>query len=271
MKIWRILICFFASIVLLNTNIIHADTNIVGSMGNESSLSISASTGSIHFTGYASPNALVYFYENNQVVGTVLANSNSAFDKTLTGCYEGFHTVQVFATDTNSVNTIAVNYSVNVVIGQETSVSLILPPTIIIDSDKVKKPAPLISHGRGLNNSSIQIFINGTRDSRTISVSTDANGNWSANINPKLHLGQKIARAISLNGLGGQSELSAEKGYTVLRSADLNVDNIVDLTDFSILMYSYGKVNFPNQAADISDDNIVDLVDFSIMMSNWSR
>ena len=58
----------------------------------------------------------------------------------------------------------------------------------------------------------------------------------------------------------------------MLLSADLNVDNSVNLTDFSILMFSYGRNPPANKAADINDSGgAPNLVDFSVMMFYWSR
>ncbi len=52
------------------------------------------------------------------------------------------------------------------------------------------------------------------------------------------------------------------------RPADLNGDVRVDLVDFSILLYNWGKPK--NLKADINNDGLVDLVDFSIMLYWWT-
>lgn len=52
------------------------------------------------------------------------------------------------------------------------------------------------------------------------------------------------------------------------RPADLNTDKKVDLVDFSILLYNWGKPKNPK--ADLNNDGIVDLVDFSIMLYWWT-
>jgi hypothetical protein len=210
--------------------------------------------------------------ENGQVVGTTQADSDSIFNKTLGGLSPIIHIIGVYAADIDSINTVTTNFSINVETDSTTFLSgVILPPSFSVDSSSVLRPAELIGRGRSLSNASVQVFVSGSRDNLTLSASTNASGQWSVNLNPKLHLGLKSAYAMALNGLGGQSSLSETHDFTVLRSADLNVDGLVNLTDFSILMYSYSSNPIRNVISDINDDDVVDLVDFSIMMSNWSH
>jgi hypothetical protein len=54
------------------------------------------------------------------------------------------------------------------------------------------------------------------------------------------------------------------------RTADLNCDGRVNITDFSILMYWWGKKT-PGVRADINKDGIVNLVDLSIMLYWWTN
>lgn len=271
MKLWKIFLVFVAVISAINVIPARAD-NITGAMGNTSSMQIGSMAGSINFSGYASPGALVFFMENGQVIGTTEANSSSEFSKELGGLAPTIHTIGVYATDIDSVNTVITSFSINVVTDSTTFLSgVILPPSFSVDSSVTPRPAELVGHGRALNNASVQIFISGSRDNTAISASTNASGQWSINLNPKLHLGAKTTYAMALNGLGGQSSLSETHDFTVLRSADLNVDGSVNLTDFSILMYSYSSIPVRNVVSDINDDDVVDLVDFSIMMSNWSH
>ena len=271
MKLWKIFLTFVVFILSITIIPAKAD-NITGQMGDTSTLSVGTVAGSIDFSGYASPLAMVFFVEDGNIVGTTQADGSSQFDKTLGGLAPIIHTIGIYATDADSNTTITTNFNVNVVENTTTFLSgIILPPSFTLSSSTVKRPAELIGHGRALNNATVQIFISGSNDNLSLSTSTDAAGAWSVNLNPKLHLGIKTASAMALNGLGGQSELSEAHGFTVQRSADLNADGRVDLTDFSILMFSYGSQPIKNVISDINDDGVVDLVDFSIMMSSWSH
>lgn len=244
----------------------HADTNSI-----TTSAYFAGPTGNLRIIGYASPSALVYFLENGSVLGTQIANSSSVFDKTLSSLEPGIHLISIYGTDLGSRNTLTITFSINITSGTTTIVSgIILPPTISLANSQVKRPAELIANGMAVNNALVQVFIFGTGDNKTITQTVDANGNWSANVNPKLHLGNKQTYSITLDGYGGQSEPSQGQNYGVQLSADLNVDNMVNLTDFSVLMYSYGTSSPPNVVADINDNGPVDLVDFSVMMYYWT-
>lgn len=269
----KLLLITVASLMVVSFSASKVSAAVVGAdMGTESTMLVGDSTGSIAFSGYSSPGSIIYFMENGQVIGNTIADDHGYFEKTLSGLTAIIHTIGLYSTDIDSYNTLITNYSISVGVKTTTFFSgIILPPTFFISSNTVKKPAPLNATGRSLANSTIKVFIDSARENLVLSTETNAFGSWSLNINPKLHLGLKTATALVLNGTGGQSGLSEGHQYTVLRSADLNVDNYVNLTDFSILMFSYGKMPFPNAASDISDDGVVDLTDFSIMMANFSK
>jgi hypothetical protein len=52
---------------------------------------------------------------------------------------------------------------------------------------------------------------------------------------------------------------------------DINKDDFINMTDFSILMYFWKETNPKNTCADINKDGVVNLIDFSIMMYWWTR
>jgi hypothetical protein len=56
------------------------------------------------------------------------------------------------------------------------------------------------------------------------------------------------------------------KGDLAARS-DINGDNKVNLTDFSILLFNW---NTTDPDADINQDGIVNLTDFSILLFQWT-
>lgn len=246
--------------------VVHADTN-----GITTSANVGPPAGNLRLIGYVSPGALVYFLDSGVTAGTQIANSSSVFDKTLSGLEEGIHSISIYGTDAGARNTLTITFGVNVISDTTTMVSgLILPPTISLSANQVKRPAELTAQGMAKNNATVQVFINGSGDNQTLNKPTDADGNWSANVNPKLHLGNKQTNSLALDGIGGISEFSQTNNYEVKLSADLNVDNLVNLTDFSILMYNYGTNTPPNVLADVNDNGPVDLVDFSIMMYYWT-
>ena len=270
-KLLSILILFICSIYTQYgdgpfSNLVRADTSGVTTSANVGPL-----TGDLRLIGYASPGALVYFLDSGVVAGTQIANGSSVFDKTLSGLEEGIHVISIYATDTGARSTLTITFGVNVIASSTTIVSgSILPPTVSLASNQVKRPAELGAQGMAKNNATVQVFMSGSGDNTSVTRPTDAGGNWTANVNPKFHLGNKQANSLAIDGMGGISEFSQTRNYEVQLSADLNVDILVNLTDFSILMYNYGTSDPPNVAADINDNGPVDLVDFSVMMYYWT-
>lgn len=53
--------------------------------------------------------------------------------------------------------------------------------------------------------------------------------------------------------------------------ADINCDDLVNLVDFSILLFFWRQSRPDNPRADINQDGSVNLTDFSILLFNWSR
>ena len=49
---------------------------------------------------------------------------------------------------------------------------------------------------------------------------------------------------------------------------DLNGDRLVDIRDFSILLYNWGTPKDPR--ADLNSDGVVNLIDVSIMLYWWT-
>jgi len=63
--------------------------------------------------------------------------------------------------------------------------------------------------------------------------------------------------------------LSAPDAPSILAIADLNGDHRIDMRDFSILLYYYGKIG-GGTPSDFNRDNNVDLADVSILLYYWT-
>jgi len=144
----------------------------------------------------------------------------------------------------------------------------LLPPTISVDKPILKRPDAQVAEGMARQNTTVMSFFNSDPISKQ--VTADTNGQWQSKVTQIFHLGSHSTNALVQDGNGNQSILSQTLPFTVVLSADLNVDKKVNLTDFSILMFNYGRTNEPNKAADINDNGPVDLVDFSVMMFYWT-
>ncbi len=240
-----------------------------------SSVSISATvpniSGNIRMTGYASPNALVTFLHEGVVAGTSTADSNSFFDKTLTGYEPGLTNFSLYGSDALGRNTLTLTFDITIISGSTITLSgFLLPPTMSVQKENLKRPDAQKVDGYTRQDATITTFFTGD-EGIAAQTRSAANGSWNSTITNIFHLGFHSAQSLTQDDFGGTSNLSQSKLFTVLLSADLNVDDKVNLTDFSILMFNYARGDFPNPAADINDNRAPpDLVDFSIMMFHWT-
>ncbi len=227
-------------------------------------------TGNLRLTGYASPNALVTFLRQGIVTGTGSANSASFFDKTITGLDPGVQTFSIFASDSQGRTTLTLSFDVNIISGTTVTLSgFLLPPTISVGKTTLKRPDVQTADGAARQAATITAFFNSDPISKQ--VQTENDGSWQARVTETFHLGSHSSNALVQDTDGNQSILSQTRAFTVVLSADLNVDNLVNLIDFSILMFNYARQDFPNKAADINDNGAPpDLTDFSVMMFYWT-
>ena len=258
-----------AVLMYISASPVFASTNTPITSSVTISINIPAHTGSLELSGRASPGAVVSFMQNGAVIGTTLADATSAFDKLFTGMQPNTQTFDIFASDNAGLVTNTSSFSATVI--SDSTVTLtgfLLPPTIGSLQSSLKRPSFQKFSGSSVPNASITILLDG--NALTPNIIADASGAWSIVFPKVLHLGSHTAGALVQDPQGNQSQVGATTQFTVVSSADLNMDNAVELTDFSILLYNYGQTNPPNPAADINDDGIVDLVDFSIMLYNWT-
>lgn len=268
----RVLITFSLlslSLIVFPVQVVLADPPPVSSSVTASA-TIPYPTGDLRLTGYAPPNALVTFLRQGAVAGTGVASTSGYFDKTITGLNPGVQTFGFYATDSSGRTTVTLSFDTNTISGATITLGdFLLPPTISVDKSTLKRPDREASSGSAKPDSNVTAFFNS--DPTSMQVRTDGSGNWQAKLDQVLHLGSHSTNALIQDGNGNQSLVSQTLPFTVVISADLNLDNKTNLTDFSILMFNYARADYPNKAADINDSSgPPDLVDFSVMMFYWT-
>ncbi len=246
------------------------------SLAKDPTVSITATipspNGAARFIGYTAPGSLVSFKDTSGLIGTTAADSNGLFDKTFTEIKPSKVSYSISATDKEGRQSLTIGFDLVIIGGSTTTVSgFIIPVTYSIQDATIKRPENQKIYGRAKPNSPVTLFFSGSKgDKFSAQVTSNDQGSWDFVMNDPLHLGQYSVRALTQDSSGIQSELSASQDFTVTMSADLNRDSKINLTDFSILMFNYGRLTVPNKLADINDSGPVDLVDFSIMMFNWT-
>ena len=249
------------------------------------SASVTSLQSSINISGYTAPNAFVTITENGSVAGTSVAAANGFFSFPLNGMDAGSHTYSVSSVDQQNSATSETLISLFLTASTLTSVSnVILSPSFSIDKAMLAPGDVLTLSGMGKPSSQINIFTESPL--KSYGTTTNANGIWSfplsgtetASYNP----GQYRGYANIQDAGGNQSIASLTRNFVVTSPADLNnpppacdishgnlnCDGVVDLTDFSILLYHF---NTNHKVADINSDGVVDLTDFSIMMYYFQR
>jgi hypothetical protein len=113
----------------------------------------------------------------------------------------------------------------------------------------------------------------------SFTVNADAAGRWSKVINTQeVGVGTHTVKARAVSGGVSISEYSQTVSFAVnpleqcdgKKTADLNCDSKVNLTDFSILLFFWQQRTPANARADINTDGQVTIVDFSIMLFQWN-
>ena len=248
------------------------------------SASIAPPVAALTIFGYSAPGTFVTIMENGTVIGTNVAASNGLFVKFINGLDPGSHDISLYGVDQTLLSTSIMSLSVNTPIYQETTVSdLLLSPTIQINNNQIDLSSAdtLSADGSAIPDGNITVFTE--TPLKTYYATASAQGIWSVDIDDIDNYLPGDYRIYSFvhNNTGSQSIFSNSLQFTVYSSdaqdpgvnpdcdisyGDLNCDAIVNLTDFSVLMYYWGT----NAAvADINSDGIVSLIDFSIMMYYW--
>ncbi|MEI8232827.1 MAG: hypothetical protein WCG44_03720 [bacterium] len=137
------------------------------------SLSVSLRVGDtrIAFDGFTSPGAFVTIKQNASVIGTIVAGSDGNFSKTVDAYNPGIQTFELYATDSNSISTSTISYSVNLVSNTLTTIAnIVFPPTIVLD--------PLTNTFSGFSHplSDLTLVIS---DGTTYPITVDSDGSWS--------------------------------------------------------------------------------------------
>ncbi|MDR3519475.1 MAG: dockerin type I domain-containing protein [Candidatus Pacebacteria bacterium] len=236
---------------------------------------------SVRFSGDAYPDATVTLLENGTVATSVTADSKGLFDITLPEKYDGTILYSLEALDINNQKSLLINYPLVVTDGYLTYVSGIrFPPTISLDKVQVAVGGFLTVSGYSLPDTKLQIVIEGpgSQINKTFTLNSGDDGSYDITL-PLMALlagnystyirypdDTRISKLVSF--IIGDSDVSSIN-TTLNLPGDCNADGQINLVDFSVMAYWYGKPN-PPACVDVNHDGIVDLTDFSILAFYWT-
>ncbi|MEO5635000.1 MAG: hypothetical protein ABIS26_01050 [Candidatus Paceibacterota bacterium] len=246
--------------------------------GGSSGGSVGIPKTSVRFSGFAYPNGTVTLLKEGIELATVSSDSSGAFSITLEESFNKNILYSLFATDSAGNRSLLINYPIVVYTGYLTQLSGIrFPPTINIDKTEVKVGDYLTVSGYAVPNEDIELVIEGP-EKKVFTLTTNNKGFYTATlplgtlakgdylVSAKYSNDTRISKLVSFTI--GDNNIAVIKNTTNI-PGDCNVDHIINIVDFSILAFWYGKLN-PPKCVDTNSDNTINLTDFSILAFYWT-
>lgn len=229
--------------------------------------------------GKGYPNSVVNILKDGQILGLANTDGSANFSYETGALTPGPTTFGFWSADTRGLRSITFTTTFQVTQNAVTTVSNVyLPPTLDLRTKKVRLGEIVEAFGSTAPNARVSIFVGKENSPRVTSTSTTA-GAWDSAFSTDGLVDESFHQAKAIfESLGAGTQVKS--GYSQLvnfyigvrdvkepGSADLNADGRVNLTDFSILLFNWGK---SGTIADLNLDNTVNLTDLSIMLFAWT-
>ncbi|MBI2113449.1 MAG: hypothetical protein HYT50_02630 [Candidatus Wildermuthbacteria bacterium] len=222
--------------------------------------------------GLAFPNAFVTVVQDEAVIGTVKANNDGTFSKTFSAIPSGTSNFEVFAEDSQDRVSAPVSFTLDVPQNASATADVFVPPTIHVPS-LVHKGDSLLVTGTAFPGSKVLVSIPTPLEIIRDTIAK-VDGTWSLNLDTNLlGAGLYLAKA---KAVYGEKESAASQSpefevvpedVPLVKNPDQNKDGKVDLVDFSVLLFWWGR---EQELVDFNVDGIVDIADLSIIMYWWT-
>lgn len=227
--------------------------------------------------GLAYPSSFITLLQDGRVGGATIADPQANFKFEIANITPGIWTFGIFAEDKAGRKSITFSFTSSVTAGVTTTISgIFLPPTIEIDKTLVQKGETLNILGQTAPKSEVTIFVHSKEIAEKTKAGNDGLWFYPFDTTP-LAEGSHSTRAKATSPEGLLSIFSQTLAFNIGKKeieiaysirGDINGDKKVNLIDFSILLYNWGKPK--NPAADLNNDGKVNLTDFSIMLYWWT-
>ena len=256
--------------------------------------------------GFGPSGALVFVLKDGAVTRTGGIPSSGIFSISLTGLSPGNTTIGIFASDSDGLTTPTVSVDVVLYPGNITRIfDILLPPTIRVGEANLVEA--LLGQGKetvvregervvisGSTYPRAKVRITRFPDRQGQEVLADGRGRFEAVFPTDNLAGPYTVSARSSLASGLISELSNAVSFGVIPRAgqgpqpprgpgeapparpegpppaniDMNGDHLVNILDFSILLYNWGTPQDPR--ADFNGDGIVNIIDLSVLLFWWT-
>jgi hypothetical protein len=240
----------------------------------------------VRISGWAYPGGNVSFLRDGTLVTTKTAGGDAVFSNLTEGLDRGSYSFAIYAVDPKGVRSATIASTLWLRSDTVNTLSnIMIPPTLSVASTSVDPGSPLQVSGYTASRGTVTVWLRpklAEVSTGDVSATTTAliSGAWSLSI-PTSGLSrgtyELVAQAVMPEGLA-ESDKSARMtvgvGVDVGPEAscsnargDLNCDSLVNLVDFSILVFNW---NTTSSVADINADGTVSLPDFSILLFYWT-
>jgi hypothetical protein len=232
-------------------------------------------TGTITINGISYPQSTVTIYNDGAIVASITAGANAKFQATLSNIAVGSHTISLNSADPNGRKSVTISFIVNVTANTTVILSdVLLPPTIDISATQLARGDTLRIFGQAQPVSVVDVHVFSTDIVNNIIA--DSAGAYALIFDTKplaedTHTTKSRATASNIVSPFSQVlQFILGKGARA-KTADLNKEGKVGITDFSILLYWWNTSNTRGLGiADINSDGKVNIIDFSIMLFQWT-
>jgi hypothetical protein len=239
---------------------------------------------SMSISGHAYPGNSVTLLKDSQIVVSTITGPDADFKLTLSDLAPGNYVFSVFGTDSKGNQSALYSFPISLTQGAIAQVSgVFLSPTISLNKSEYVKGDTVAILGQSSPGSKVTIYINSETE-RSVNINADKTGAYLYNFDSGLlELGAHTAKAKAATGTE-ISALSKVVSFAVVdkpklpdnsvrcetsRKGDFNCDKKINLIDFSILAYWYGRKGWPAHL-DLNKNGKIDLSDFSIMVYHWT-
>lgn len=233
----------------------------------------------INVIGRAYPSRTINFLLDTVSIGSVRSDSSGDFEFA-SEASPGTATLGIWTTDSAGNRSITLNNTFDVTQGAITNLNgIVLPPTIEVADQNVDPGAIVNVSGQSVPNATVELHIDDNGVAETVTAAGD--GNWLVALDTaQIQIAEHTLRARTVLGtppLTTRSSFSTSLQLFVgvdgqaTQPSDLNRDGLINLIDFSILIFWWQTTGGDSSpSADINANGRVGLEDFSILLFNWT-
>ncbi len=236
----------------------------------------------VKFLGKTFPGAKVALLKDGKSQGEFTADAKGDFAISLTDLTSGNFNFVLYTQDLKGTKSKNFSRDVDAIKGKTLLVeNIIFEPTIYLNKNEVRRGDGVTISGQAVYDDFVTAVIGGDIVSIDLKITED--GSYFYNFDTtSLDLGKYDVYVMTKDGLKSSvvNFIVGEKNILAVPVEDLRGDisdggggdGVVNLVDFSILAFWYGK-KLPEdmkKIVDLTGDGVVDLKDFSILASNWT-